>query len=91
LVVLNSDSIDPYLNHVGQRLSRRSGKYGLLTLISAIGTVAGEFLAAGRAKHRTALLLAAPHPNHQPASPRVFTTTANSTVQLSIEPISSSV
>lgn len=84
-----------------------AGQYGFLTSIMAIGSVAGAFLAAGRAKANIALLcagtaifgfgfaLAAIMPSYWlfglaliiiGASAQTFTTSANSTVQLSIEP-----
>jgi MFS family permease len=85
-----------------------AGRYGLLTSIMAIGTVAGALLAATREKLQTGILfcsaalfgigcaLAALMPNYWlfglmlviiGLSAQTFTTTANSTVQLTIEPI----
>ena len=85
-----------------------ASRYGLLTSIMAIGTVAGALVAAMREKLQTGILfcsaalfglgctLAALMPNYWlfgltlviiGLSAQTFTTTANSTVQLSIEPI----
>lgn len=85
-----------------------AGRYGLLTSIMAIGSVAGALLSARREKPRIAVLLAgaamfgfgcalaAVMPNYWlfglaliviGAFSQTFTTTANSTVQLSTDPV----
>jgi MFS family permease len=67
--------------HAGAR------QYGLLTSFMAIGSVTGALLAAGRAKPRISVLLAGAALFVVGASAQTFTTTANSAVQLSAEPV----